>query len=703
MSTTTVKTFCRLCEVNCGLVATVVDGRLEALRADKGHPVTAGFVCKKGLLAADVHNDPDRLDLPQRRVGNKFEDVAWDPALSDIAARLQTIIAQHGPSSVAAYIGNPNAFNASAGISVGLFLAMIGSNRLFTAGTQDCANKFAISEVLYGSAEIHPIPDIDRTDFLLMIGTNPRVSKGSFHAMGDPIAVLKAAHDRGATIRFINPLKVETGSGIGETIQIRPDTDPYLLAAIIHEIDRTIGFAVSTNGSHLRNVEGLREFVAQYSPERVADIVGIDAKEIIALAQGFAAAPRAAAHMSTGANLGRQGALAYWLLQMLLVVTDNFDRPGGNWVPARATAPMGALAALDESSFQPTKWGPYRPSRTMLPGAILADMILDDEQPIRALIVASGNPVLSIGGGERLQKALESLDLLVCIDLYRNATGESAHYNLPAAGQFEREDLNFFTQGVQRIPSAQWTDRVVDPNERKEEWWILARLLQELGIPSMLDGHDDGSHPDVLSDYFDAGLDAIGYSIAGLRQAERGLALLARNEPGTFFTEQIMTEDRVLDCCPAILESTLARAAVIFNDFEQEPVDQLKLINRRTTNTLNSFFQNVAALKERGADHNPIFMHPTDIAKLGLQIDQPARIYNDCGSVVALVAADPNLRAGVVAMTHGFGNQSASGMKTAQRFPGVNVNMLSPSGAGSFDPISGMSHLTGIPVSVAPA
>ncbi|HKY16913.1 MAG TPA: molybdopterin-dependent oxidoreductase, partial [Microthrixaceae bacterium] len=198
MSTIETPTFCRLCEVNCGLVATTTDGRLTSVRPDKGHPVTAGYACKKGLLAVDVQNDPDRLDQPQIRTADGFESVGWDRAIDVVAQRLRAIIDESGPSSVALYLGNPNAFNASAALASGMFLTMLGSDRLFSAATQDCSNKFAVSEILYGSAEIHPIPDVDRTDFLLLIGTNPRVSKGSFHSMGDPIAALKAAEARGA-------------------------------------------------------------------------------------------------------------------------------------------------------------------------------------------------------------------------------------------------------------------------------------------------------------------------------------------------------------------------------------------------------------------------------------------------------------------------------------------------------------------------
>ena len=301
MGDTTTTTFCRLCEVNCGLVATVVDGRLTKLRPDHGHPVTRGFACKKGLLAEAVQNDPDRLDRPQVRTADGFVDTDWDTALAGIADGLRSTIDRYGPRSVAAYIGNPNAFNASAGFSLGFLMAMLGSDRLFSAGSQDCSNKFAISEILYGSAELHPIPDIDNTDHLLLLGTDPRVSKGSFWSIGDPIAALRAAQDRGVTIRFVNPVIVESGSGIGETVQIRPDTDAYLLAAMLHVIDRERGFRPSAPADALTNLDGLRDFVNGFPPERVADVVGIDAATITAMALEFAdRADSGRAHVDRG-------------------------------------------------------------------------------------------------------------------------------------------------------------------------------------------------------------------------------------------------------------------------------------------------------------------------------------------------------------------------------------------------------------------
>ncbi len=704
MSETRRKTFCRLCEVNCGLEATVDGtGRISQLRPDKAHPVSEGFACHKGLLALEIHRDPDRLNGPlRRRADHGFEPAAWDVAIAEIAARLSATLEEHGPDSVAIYMGNPSAFNALGAVAAGVFAQALGLKRFFFAGTQDCSNKFAISEILYGSAEIHPIADLDHADFILMMGTNPRISKMSFLSTPDPVGVLRAARNRGARVCFVNPLELGDLADVGETLQIRPDTDAYFLAAILHEIESTNGFdevPVRTGDGAgrqpaIRHLERLREFVRAYSAERVAGIVGLPAERIREVARAFAGAGSAAVHLSTGVNMGRQGALAYWLAQMLSLVTGNLDRRGGNIVAARA---LPAMPMAEEPALEESKWGVYRPSRgSTPPGSLLVDMIEDDENPIRALVVIAGNPLLSIGGEARMREAFAGLDLLVAIDFYRNATGELADWVLPAADWFEREDLNFFVQGVQRVPYLQWTDRIVPPtHERREDWWILSRIQQAMGRPSLFDIPGD----DPLSALWNGRLAEGGHSIEELREAEGGVVLLPEAPRGGFLERVAGTDG--FDCCPDALLATLDRAEPIFGMLEAEAHDQLKLITRRTHHMLNSAFQNMKNLKTAaGSRNNPLFMNPEDADRRDLEEGQFVRVRNEHGELVAELAFDPRLRPGVVAMSHGFGNERTPGMPVAQAHPGVNVNHLSPTGAGSFDPVSGMEQLTGIPVEV---
>ena len=695
MATETKYTFCRLCEVMCGLEVTVEDGEVTKVRPDQGHPVSQGFACNKGLLTLDIHRDPDRLDHPMRRTASGWEQVSWPEAVAEVAGPLRAIIDEHGPESVAVYIGNPNAFNPLAGPAAALFLLSLGSGLVFSSATQDCANKFTVSEILYGSADIHPVADIERTDYFLMLGSNPRISKSSFLSVPDPVAAMRRVVERGGTVTFVNPLRIE--HDLGETIQLRPDTDAFLLAAMLHHIDRTVGFDVAAYGNQLHNLEPLRGWLADYPPARVAPVVGLDAEVIERLATDFATAPTASVHASTGLNMGRQGTLAYYLVQLLSLVTGNFDRPGGNVERARAVAPMGATAGPGPDSFEPSPWGPVRRSKGCLPASLLPDWIRHPDTPIRAVISLAGNPVLSLAGGDDVAEAFAQLDLLVSVDLYRNATAELAHVALPATDWFERADLNTFTQGVQTTPHIQFTDAVVEARaERKPETEIFALLCEAMDLGPLGESGAAG-----LAAAYDGDLAAHDLSVGELAARDRGLAVLEGDATGTFFTGRLMTADHTIDASPELLVEAMARADGLFAELAAEPSDQLRLITRRTRNTLNTALANVSKLKDRGAATNPLWMHPDDAAARGLLEGDVARISNGAGALSAPVAFDPNLRPGVVSMTHGFGFAANPNLPVAHAHPGVNVNIVTPKGPGSFDPLSGMAQLTGIPVDVS--
>lgn len=697
------RTFCRVCEPACGMLATVVGDRLVKLEADRDHPISRGFVCNKGIYGAEVHNDPDRLNQPLKKVGpGQFEPISWDQAATEIAGRLKEIVAAHGGEVVGSYTGNPNAFNTLFGPSYANFIRQLGARYFFSSGTQDCANKFAASEAVFGTRTLHPLPDLDHSDFILILGENPAVSHMSFVSIPNPMAHLKAAEARGARILYVNPRRIESAAIAGDVLKIRPDTDVYLLAALIHEIDRTVGFDESVMGRGER-LEALKSFVADYSPGKVAPVTGIPAEQIQALARAFATAPSACAHMSTGVNMGRQGTLAYWLLQMLVFVTGNLGRRGGNFYSLgfyeRSTA---AGRAVPEGMLQ-TPFGEVRKPGGVginLPGNLLANHITDLERPIRALFVSSGNPVLSIGGEAHLREAMEALDLLVCVDIYRNATAEYADYVLPAAGAFEREDVNFAGIGLQFEPSVQFTEAVVPPAfERKPDWWIYERLAQAMGFSSALDDVPPGELPDMWG-RVNAMLRSRGHDMAELRREQ--IIALERSSPESFYDRFLQRDSQMVNCCPEEFAAAIERMAELFDELAAEPASTLKLISKRDAYMFNSWYANVAKLKAKDRDRNYLYMHPQDAQERQIGDGATVRIENDHGVIEAPVKLTEDLMAGVVAMAHGWGQGESKGMRVASGAPGVNCNALLPSGPGSFEPLSNQSHMTGIPVQVSP-
>jgi anaerobic selenocysteine-containing dehydrogenase len=697
-ATRTVRTFCRICEPSCGLIAQVVDGELTKLTPDREHPVTQGFACHKGLAAVDVHRDPDRLDHPMVRAADgTWTDVSWDAAVSEVATRLRAVMAEHGPNAVSAYVGNPSAFNALGSMHIGQLLRALGVRRTFSSGTQDCANKFVASEAVFGSANVHPIPDLEHTDLCLIIGENPRASQASFYSVPNVLGELRRASARGARFVFVNPRRIETPEqGIGDTLQIRPDTDVWFLAALLHEIDQLGGFDRGVIERHGRNIEGLRSFIAAYPADRVADVTGIAADAIRELAAAWVATPRASVHASTGLNMGRQGSLAYWLVHMLAFVTGRLDAEGGNLKSDGFYPNARSGAGVPEQGYVETEFGTLR--RGAMPGTLMSHAILDSDEPVRAMIVVAGNPLLSIAGQDRLRKAFEQLELLVVIDIYPSATAELAHVVLPSADMYERDDLNVVNIGTSAKPFVQYTPAVVAPAaERRPEWWIAHRLLQEMELPSILD--DDT--PDPWAKYRHMVAKGSGVDLDELQHGTDPIRVLPPPAPGTFFDVQVQTHDGRVDCCPATFAEALDRCHRLFG--ETSDARRFRLIHKRDPWMHNTWFANVPRMKRGGRTTNPLGIHPDDAAALGVADGATVRVQSDHGEVEATVELDPDLMAGVVSMVHGWGHAASPRLRVAAEHPGTNPNVLLPVGEGSYEPLSSQAHMTGIPVSVSPS
>ncbi|MFN3219515.1 MAG: molybdopterin-dependent oxidoreductase [Acidimicrobiales bacterium] len=701
------RTFCRICEPSCGLIAHVDDGALVKLTPDREHPATKGFACHKGLAAVDINRDPDRLDHPQlRSPDGSWTDVSWDVAMAETATRLRSVIDAHGPGAVAAYVGNPSAFNALGSQHVAQMLRTLGVARTFNSGTQDCANKFVASEAVFGTSLVHPIPDLDNTDLCIVIGENPRASQASFYSIPNVLGEMRRAAARGARFVFVNPRRIETPEqGIGDTLLIRPDTDVWFLAALLNEIDRLGGFDTHVLARHGANVDELRAFLARYTPDAVQSVTGIPSDRIAELAAAWVATPRASVHASTGINMGRQGTLAYWLVHMLSFVTGRLDVEGGN-LKSDGFFPNAASGAADTAQmYTDTEFGRLR--RGALPGVLMADAILDSADPIRAMIVVAGNPLLSIGGQDRLAKAFAQLDLLVVVDIYPSATAELAHVVLPSTDMYERDDLNIVNIGTSHRPFAQYTPAVVEPaGERRPEWWIAHRLLQELGLPSLLD--DD--EPDPWGKWRHLLARGSGIELDDL-MASGDVVMVDPPEPGGFYDNQVRTLDGRVDCCPAVFTEAIERCSALFGEAStvsgtgpgtHEGDGALLLIHKRDPWMHNTWMANLDRMKRRGRITNPLGMHPDDAAVRGLEDGAEVRVRSDHGEVVAVVEFDEDLMAGVVSMVHGWGHEASPRLRIAHRDPGVNPNALLPSGPGAFEPLSSQAHMTGIPVEVAP-
>ncbi|MBP39955.1 MAG: formate dehydrogenase [Chloroflexi bacterium] len=519
----------------------------------------------------------------------------------------------------------------------------------------------------------------------------------SFVSVADPMATLRNAKKRGAKIHFVDPRENESIKGIGELVQVHPDTDVYLMAAMLQHLHVTGQFDDDYIHEHADNIEGLKQFVSAYSPDRVAEVVGIPAEKIRSLADDFSAAKSAAVYMSVGVNMGRQGTLAYWLLFCLSIVTGNLDKPGGNiysngFYPAARAGRTGGKAI----NYEATPHGEVRRIRGSLPGNLLADMILAEENPVRGLVVISGNPLISIGNSNRLAEAFAKLEFLLVIDIYHTATAEMADYIFPATDMYERPDINLCGLGMQAQPFVQMTDALVSAKaDRKPEWWILGKIEQAQSFESVLD--DD--YPQLFG-RIDHMLQHSKLSTDVLRDRPHQTAVLPTPVAGQFYSDRIQTESGRVDCCPPQFSGALTDCESIFDSLISEAPSQLKMIVNRTNYMINSWFHNVNSLKRGEHLSNPIYINPQDARARNIGDGSEVRVFNGNGEVTTTASLDDKLKPGTVALTHGWGHQQ-SRMQVAKKHAGVNANELLPSGPGSYEKLSNQAFMTGIPVEIA--
>jgi len=705
-------TFCRICEAGCGLLAEVENGQVTKLRPDPDHVVSRGYACVKGIRYLELHASPDRVTTPMKRVGERFEPVSWDTALTEIGEKVRAIRAAHGDQSVGMYMGNPAAFSLLHPLFAQLFLASLGSRNLFTSGSQDCNNKFVVSEAMYGSALIQPVPDVDRTQCFIVIGSNPAVSHMSFLQFPRPVERLKAIEKRGGKVVFINPRRTESADQVGEQVFIRPNSDVYFLLSFAREVLSRVTPPPALV-KQLDGLEALREVTAPWTPEASAALTGIPADTTRALVTSFIEADGAALYCSIGVNQGTHGTLACWLLHAINLVTGNVDRQGGLLIPKAQVQNSQTVKLMSRGATPiPSRIGGFQPVLGSYPAGVLPDEIeTPGEGQIRAMFVTAGNPVLSCPSSARMERALASLELIVSIDLFRNETGNLAHYVLPVSSFLEREDVPLSAQGFQPVRYLQLAHAVVPPaGETHDEWWIFAELARACGTRLMgsrllqwwLDASTRESFlPQALRfsprlAYHGVAFNA-GTLLRSVEQAEHG-KLLSETQPGSFLGKRVFRPGKRVDLAPAAyVEAARALEQVSASDARRP----LLLVSQREKTSHNSWMHNVDAFVRGPRGTNYLTMHPDDAKKRGFVEGALARIESAVGSVRLPVRISDEVMQGVVALPHGWGHGRADGLTIAKGTRGENSNLLTPDGPDALERLSGMAHLTGIAVEVS--
>ncbi|MFN7955409.1 MAG: molybdopterin-dependent oxidoreductase [bacterium] len=720
---TTTTTFCRICESLCGLEVTIADGRISDIAPDDAHVATRGFACVKGLEQHHLFASPDRVLRPAKRSGSAWTDVSWDEALGDIGARVRSIRAQHGPDSIAMYVGTAAGFGVLHPIFAQGFMTGLGSKSVFSSATQDCANKFAVAHHMYGFPFTQPFPDLAHVDCLVIVGANPVVSKWSFLQVPNPVRELKDLRARGAKVFVVDPRRTETAKVAGEHVFIRPGADVFFYLSFLHELLRIGGVDRERVARHMTGFDELARVAEPWPAERACEATKITPAKLREMVTAYASARGAALYSSTGVNMGGHGSLGFWLQEAINAVSGNLDRHGGTLVglgvvdfPAFGKK-TGALLRTDRSRI-----GDFASVNDAFPGGILADEILTPgPKQIRALFVTGGNPLLTMANAGRLRSAFEKLELLVTLDLFRNETGSLAHYVLPCTTPLERPDLPFLFPlllGLQRKPYLQATRPVLAaPADVRDEPTIYLDLCGAAGVSLF------GSRIAQLA--LEA-LTRVRTWLVGGRRAlpqETLLSLLLRatgsggfrrllaarhgvlrpdHAQEAFLGRRVVTDDGKVHLAPPAL---LAAAAKLDAAFERERADalRLKLITKRAVHTHNSWTHNYEKFVADGKHTNYLYVHPDDAARLGLADGALADVRTDIAAVRVPVRLLADLMPGTVALPHGWGHQHAVGLGVASKTTGVNVNLLAADGPERIERVSGMAHLTGFVVDVTPA
>lgn len=709
-------TYCRICEPNCGLKATVVDGKLTKVTGNKNHHVSQGYICARGLASLDVHHDPDRIKYPMKKEGDSFRVSDWKSSLKDIGEKLKQIRREYGNDSVGIYFGNPIAFDFSLSNYLPFAVNALKSRNIYSAGSQDCNNKFVAAEKVYGSQLIHPVPDIDNMDFLIVWGSNPAISKMSFFSIPHPEKRLKAIEKRGGRVIIIDPRKTETVRQLGEHIYIRPDTDVFLMMAMINIIVEEELYDSSIVNYHTRGFEELKKMVASFPPAKAAEITGIDEKIILSLSRDFANAKNAGIHSSLGINLGSFGTIGYWLVQCLNAITGRLDKKNSMiFCSNLVNFPKYFKLANKFRKPKPSRIGSFEPVMETLPGGILADEILTPGPgQIKALIVLCGNPLLTVPDTVKLEKAFNSLELLVSCDLFINETGGISDYVLPSKDFYEHWDFGITSTMFNPISCLNYTEKVVDAEgERKELWVILHEILMAAGYP--FGGLRGISAFASVSDYM--GKKLLKRETPLSFQPElllRSLLMMSRvshkklknsshglpgkeHPTGNLFKKIIMTDDKKINLAP---DEFIKEKESLLSFFEQErELNGFKLIGQRQKRTHNTWLHNVPSFMEKSLT-NKVSINTEDAARLGIEEGDTVEVKNKNGVIQIQANLTDTIMPGVISIPHGWGHNKKSGLNTAKKFPGVNVNLLTASGPENLEKMSGMAKLTGIRVDV---
>ncbi|SIQ33613.1 molybdopterin oxidoreductase family protein [Aquipseudomonas alcaligenes] len=692
---------CHLCEAICGLTIETEDrddGRhILSIKGDAQDSFSRGHICPKAVALQDIQNDPDRVRQPLRKVAGQWQPIAWDAAFALVAERLSAIQAEHGKNAVAVYQGNPSVHNYGLMTHSNYFLGLLKTRNRFSATSVDQLPHHLTSYLMYGHGLLLPIPDIDHTRFMLILGGNPLASNGSIMTVPDVEKRLKALKARGGKLVVVDPRRSETAAMADQHLFVRPGNDAALLLGLLN----TLFEEGLTRESHLpvSGLEQVRDAIAPFSAEAMSARCGVPAQAIRQLARDFAAAESAVCYGRMGVSTQAYGSLCHWLIQLINLVTGNLDSVGGALCTSPALDLVASTSGGHFNVWQSRVSGLPEYGGELPVAALAEEMLTPGEGQIRALITVAGNPVLSTPNGRQLEQALEGLDFMVSVDLYINETTRHADLILPPTAPLEHDhyDTTFNMFAVRNV--TRFNEPVLaKPEGALDDWEIFVGLAQAFAArqgtelkPTMPPQQmiDMGLRFGPYGDKSELKL-----SLTALRDAPHGIDL-GPLKPN--LAARLKTESKAIEAAPELLVADLARFAA-----ETQPAaGELLLIGRRHVRSNNSWMHNYQRLV-KGKPRHQLLMHPDDMAGRGLSDGQRVRVQSRVGVIEVEALASDEMMPGVVSLPHGWGHtRPGVQMAIASAQPGASANDLTDE--RQLDAVSGNAALNGVPVSVEAA
>ena len=691
---------CNICEAMCGIEINYQDKQIISIKGDQKDPFSQGYNCPKATALQDFYQDPDRLKTPIKRTKNGWQAISWQQAISEVSEQFKATQKQYGHNALGIYLDNPNAHNLGNSTLFKPFLKSLGTINRYSSASTDQMPHHVASNFMLGAGMLIPIPDIDRTDFMLIIGGNPVVSNGSMMTAPNAIGRIKAIQKRGGKVVVVDPKRTRTAKIADQHLFIRPEKDALLLLALIHCVfdSKRVNLRDIEIGDG--EIEQLEYLVKAYQPEKVASHIGIDADAIRQLSCDMLNANSAVCYSRMGASTQSFGGMCQWLTNVLNIVTGNFDREGG------AMFPMPAFDMLRKHvRGHKTTFGQYQSRVKKLPffngefpvATLIDEIVTPGEGQIKTLLTIAGNPVLSSPSGHKLGEAFEQLDYMVSIDIYLNETTKHANIILPATTGVENSHFDVFFNSFAVRNTAKYSAPLFEKDpEQRYDWQILNELAM-----AMTNVQPDPSTPSLTPEMI------LDHELKHGPYGEQGMSLqLLKDNPHGVdlgplrpcLNERIKTADGKVKLLPELYVQDLTRLNSVIEQPARDQQYPFDLIGRRLVKSHNTWTQNSARLI-KGKNPCTLEIHPDDAEKLTLKQGDQVKVQSQVGEVAITVTITDDIQQGVVSMPQGWGhNQKGIKMRVAQTQPGVSINDLTD--ASRIDQLTGNAALNGTPVAI---